>query len=80
MKICQDKNYNIGNNIRRIRNECEMTQSKVTIQLQLMGIDISRSFYSQIECGTLNIKVNELLALAKIFNVPVSEFFADLSV
>lgn len=72
-KIKQD--INIGNNIRNIRNECGMTQEYVITQLQLIGIDISRSIYSQIECGTYNIRASELIALARLFSTDINAFF-----
>jgi transcriptional regulator with XRE-family HTH domain len=67
-----------GNNIRNIRKSCNMTQEYVVTKLQLMNQNISRSIYSQIECGTYNIKISELVALKKIFHVEYSEFFNNL--
>lgn len=43
--------------------------------LQLEGIDISRSIYSQIECGTYNIRVSELIALAHLFETDINALF-----
>ncbi len=75
-KIRQD--YNIGANIRKLRINAGLTQSKVVTKLQLVGIDISRSAYSQIEGGTYNVKVSELAALAKLFNVDYNAFFEGI--
>jgi len=77
-KIKQD--INIGHNIRKYRMERNLTQEQVIAKLQLLGIEISRSAYSQIECGTYNIRVSELLTLAELFKVPVGAFFKDISV
>jgi len=76
-KIRQD--INIGHNIRKYRIANHLTQEQVIAKLQLQEIEISRSAYSQIECGTYNIRVSELLALVDLFKVPVSVFFTDLS-
>ena len=76
-KIRQD--INIGHNIRKYRIANHLTQEQVIAKLQLQEIEISRSAYSQIECGTYNIRVSELLALVELFKVPVSVFFTDLS-
>ena len=76
-KIKQD--INIGHNIRKYRMERNLTQEQVIAKLQLREIEISRSAYSQIECGTYNIRVSELLALVDLFKVPVGVFFTDLS-
>lgn len=75
-KIRQD--LNIGKNIRKFRNSLELSQEQVIARLQLDGIDMSRSIYSQIECGTYNIRVSELLALAKLFKVDINSFFYDI--
>ena len=49
-KIKQD--ISIGSNIRLLRKQSHLTQEQVVARLQLQGIEISRSIYSQIECGT----------------------------
>ena len=64
-KIKQD--FRIGPNIRKYRLQSHMTQEQVTAKMQLMGINISRSIYSQIEGGTYNIRVSELAAMKEIF-------------
>jgi len=76
-KIKQD--INIGHNIRKYRIANHLTQEQVIAKLQLREIEISRSAYSQIECGTYNIRVTELLALVDLFKVPVGVLFTDLS-
>lgn len=68
----------LGSNIRKLRRQSHLTQEQVVAQLQLQGIDISRSSYSQIECGTYNIRVSELTALAKIFQTDYNAFFENL--
>lgn len=80
MKIRQNNDpYNIGNNIRKIRRQNHLTQEQTIIKMQLLGIEISRSIYSQIECGVYNIKVTELLALSQIFQVDIGDFFEGMS-
>lgn len=75
-KVRQDQN--IGQNIRNIRLDRHMTQDQVVTQMQLVGCDISRSIYSQIETGTYNIRISELVALKRIFDVEYNDFFAGL--
>lgn len=75
-KIKQD--IQIGGNIRSLRKQAKLTQEQVIARLQLQGIEISRSSYSQIECGTYNIRVSELIALADLFNVDFNAFFKNL--
>lgn len=79
MKIRQDRNsYNLGKNIRALRIQNRMTQESVVAKMQLLGVDISRGTYSQIECGISNIKVEELLALSKIFRCDIETFFSGI--
>ena len=76
-KLKQD--IHIGGNIRKLRKQANLTQEQVTAHLQLQGIEISRSSYSQIECGTYNIRISELIALADLFQVDYNTFFENLS-
>lgn len=75
-KIKQD--ISLGSNIRQLRKQSHLTQEQVVARLQLRGIEISRSSYSQIECGTYNIRVSELIALAELFHVDFNAFFMNL--
>jgi transcriptional regulator with XRE-family HTH domain len=75
-KIKQD--ISIGNNIRNLRKKSHLTQEQVVARLQLQGLEISRSSYSQIECGTYNIRVSELIALTEIFDVDYNTLFENL--
>lgn len=75
-KLKQD--IQIGNNIRNLRKQSGFTQEQVVARLQLQGIEISRSSYSQIECGTYNIRISELIALADLFQVDFNAFFENL--
>lgn len=76
-KIKQD--LQIGSNIRRLRKQSSLTQEQVVTHLQLHGIEISRSSYSQIECGTYNIRVSELVALSDLFQVDFNAFFENIT-
>lgn len=75
-KIKQD--ISLGGNIRKLRKQSHLTQEQVVARLQLQGIDISRSSYSQIECGTYNIRVSVFIALAELFHVDFNSFFENL--
>ena len=75
-KIKQD--LSIGDNIRNLRNRAGLTQEEVVAQLQVMELNISRSAYSQIEGGTYNIRVSEMVGLKKIFRAEYADFFAGL--
>ena len=80
MRIRQDdKKYNLGANIRCFRMEKHLTQEQTVAKMQLLGVDISRGTYSQIECGIVNIRVEDLLALREIFDVEIGQFFDGLT-
>ena len=68
----------IGHNIQRLRKGSGMTQDQVVAKLQLMGLSISKSTYAKLETNRMNIKVSELVALSKIFDADIAEFFSGL--
>lgn len=69
-------NSQFGSNLRRIRLEHGYTQEEIVTQLQLREQDISRSAYAQIECGTYNIRISELIALKEIYGISFNDFFS----
>ena len=71
-------NPSFGNNLRSIRKSHGYTQEEIVAKLQVKNIDISRSAYAQIECGTYNIRITELVALKEIYNISYDEFVRDL--
>lgn len=71
-------NQILGENIKRIRISCRLTQEQTVAQLQVLGSPISRSTYSLIEMGRGNLFVNDLVGLKCIFNVDYEEFFKDI--
>jgi len=68
-------NPSFGANLRSLRKAAGLTQEQVVIKLQLLGHDISRSIYSQFECGIYNIRIEELVALKTILGVTYEDFF-----
>lgn len=68
----------IGQNIQRLRNNAGLTQEQTVAQLQLMNLEISKSTYAKLETNRMNIKISELVALCKIFDTDISEFFKGL--
>ena len=68
----------IGSNIQKRRYQCKLKQDQVIAKMNLMGIPISKSSYAKIETNRMNIKVSELVALAKILDCEVGDFFKDL--
>lgn len=69
----------IGKNIQAIRYQNKLTQDQVIAKLNLMGISMSKSTYAKLETNRMNIKVSELVALAKIFHTDINTFFPGFS-
>jgi len=67
-----------GQNIRRIRLSCGLTQEQTVARLQILGSPLSRSTYSLIEMGRGNVFVNDLVGLQQVFDVSFEDFFKDI--
>lgn len=76
-KLLSDKI--LGENIKRIRMQCGLTQEQTVAKLQVLGSPLSRSTYSLIEMGRGNLFVNDLVGLQIVFGVSYEEFFKDIS-
>ena len=68
----------IGQIIQYLRKKSGLTQDQTIAQLQILGIEISKSTYAKIETNRMNIKISELVALCKIFHANISDFFEGL--
>ena len=69
---------NMGDNLRRLRNNFDISQEKLCAELQRRGCDIGRTTYAKYESGELNIKASVIIELKKIYNCDYDEFFKDL--
>ena len=68
----------MGDNLRRLRLERELSQEKLCAELQRRGCDIGRTTYAKYESGELNIRVSVLLELRRLYGCSYDEFFAGL--
>lgn len=75
-KIRRDKN--MGDNLRRLRNDNGISQEKLCAELQRRGCDIGRTTYAKYEAGELNIRASVIIELKKYYNCSYDEFFAGL--
>ena len=75
-KIRRDRN--MGDNLRRLRDQSGLSQEKLCAELQRRGCDIARSAYAKYEAGELNIRASVIIELRKIYNCSYDEFFAGL--
>ena len=77
-KIRRDRN--MGDNLRRLRLDHDISQEKLCAELQRRGCDIGRSTYAKYEAGELNIRASVIIELKKIYNCSYDDFFEGLDV
>jgi len=75
-KIRRDRN--MGDNLRRLRLENDISQEKLCAELQRRGCDIGRSTYAKYEAGELNIRASVIIELRKIYACTYDDFLAGL--
>jgi len=76
-RIIQVDDINIGKNIKKLREEKNLTQSEVLAKLQLLGVEISVYSFSKIENGRQNPTVSLLSALTQILDCDYNNFFME---
>jgi transcriptional regulator with XRE-family HTH domain len=65
----------VGPNVRRLRNNQDISQEKLAANCQLIGWDISREGIAKIESQIRGVSDIELLKLAKALRVHFSVLF-----
>ena len=65
----------VGNNIRKIREEANMTQDMLATKLQLLGCDITRSAVAKIEVGQRHIYPDEIRLIKEILSTTFEKIF-----
>lgn len=75
-KIRRDRN--MGDNLRRLRNDAGLSQEKLCAELQRRGCDIGRTTYAKYEAGELNIRASVIIELRIIYKCSYDEFFVGL--
>ena len=75
-KIRRDRN--MGDNLRRLRNDAGLSQEKLCAELQRRGCDIGRTTYAKYEAGELNVRASVIIELRKIYKCSYDEFFVGL--
>lgn len=72
------RNPQFSENLRELREKSGLTQSQLAARMQVMGSSLTSAAYSKIELGERNIKVSDLVALQRIYNVDYSAFFRGI--
>lgn len=63
----------VGQNIREIREQQNLTQDMLSARLQVNGCDITRSALAKMEVGQRHIYVDELILLKELLGVTFEE-------
>ena len=74
-RVIQVHDVNIGENIRRYREENAVNQAALVRKLQIAGVDISVYSYNRIEKGTQNPTVSLLLTLCSLLRCDMNDLF-----
>lgn len=75
-KLRRDRN--MGDNLRNLRLNYNISQEKLCAELQRRGCDIGRTTYAKYESGELNIRVSVIIELKKIYKCSYDDFFEGL--
>lgn len=68
----------MGDNLRKLRLNHDISQEKLCAELQRRGCDIGRSTYAKYEAGELNIRASVIIELKKIYQCSYDDFFEGL--
>lgn len=67
----------ISNQVRKYREEKNMSLAQLSNKLQLLGIDISKSSLQNIESGKRVVREYEFYVLCKVFDISMEEMLKD---
>lgn len=65
----------IGANVRMLREKRGMTQEELSVKLQVLGCDITRSAVAKIEVGQRHLYPDEIVLIKNILEVEYDEIF-----
>lgn len=63
----------IGQNIRKLRENANLTQEMLSARLQTEGCDVTRSALAKIEVGQRHLYPDEIILIKKILKVSFEE-------
>ena len=66
----------VGKNIKRLREEANMTQDTLAAKLQLRGCDKTRSAIAKIEVGQRHLYPDEIILIKEILNIEYDDIFS----
>lgn len=75
MKIKSTDKINLGQNIKNIVNQKELSKADIIRHLQLEGIPMTKQRFYKLENNQANITADELAMIAKILECDIADFF-----
>lgn len=67
----------LGNRIRKARENRKITQDMLSAKMQLQGCDITRSAIAKIEVGQRHIYPDEIKLIKEILNIKYEDIFEE---
>ena len=71
-RTADGRNNIAGIKMKELRKALKISQRELSDRLQVVGLDIDKNAVQRIESGQRFVTDNEILAIAKCFNVTVS--------
>ena len=69
----------IGENLRKIRIEKHLSQANLTMELNLLGINLHKNDIYMIENNKRTVKDYELFGIAHVLGIDVNDLLKDIS-
>lgn len=73
----QEYEYRFGQNLKRLREACGLTQEQAAAQMQIRGCDITRSALAKIEVGQRHVYPDEIRLFAEIYRAGFEWIFIE---
>ena len=71
------RNNIVGVKVAKLRKGLKISQRELADRLQLIELDVDKNAIQRIESGQRFVTDIELVALAKVFSVPVAELYSN---
>ena len=68
----------IGDNLRKYRKEKHLSQAVLTMELNLLGINLHKNDFYMIEINKRTVKDYEIWGFIKVLNITFDDLFAGI--
>lgn len=66
-----------GKNVAALRKSLKISQRELADRLQLAGLDVDKNAVQRIECGKRFVTDIELIVIAKVLNIEITELLRN---